>query len=106
MPYLPSLSSVPHLAVSQQLHSLLLLPSACAQILNKVVTVFAALCAEIDEHKHKVCVCVCVCERERERERELSLNKLYLLLSLQAVTKFFLPLLLYGEGGQCVIFRL
>ena len=26
----------------------------CAQILNKVVIVFAALCLEIDEHAHKV----------------------------------------------------
>lgn len=40
------------------------------QILNKVVTVFAALCSEIDEHRVK------------------------------AQTKFYLPLLMYGEGGN------
>ncbi|CAI8002431.1 WASH complex subunit 4 [Geodia barretti] len=39
------------------------------KILNKVVTVFAALCLEIDEHARK------------------------------AVTKYYLPLLLYGDGG-------
>ena len=31
------------------------------QILNKVVTVFSALCGEVLEMKQKVCVCVCVC---------------------------------------------
>lgn len=32
----------------------------CVQILNKVVTVFAALCSEIDEHSRKVHVCLVV----------------------------------------------
>lgn len=30
-------------------------PRCSCQILNKVVTVFAALCSEVDEHKTKVC---------------------------------------------------
>ena len=52
---LPTLSSV---CTTHTFPSFTRLPAA--QILNKVVTVFAALCIEIDEHKHKV--------REREKE--------------------------------------
>ena len=120
------------------------------QMLNKVVTVFSALCSEVQEMKQKVlcvcvcvracvrvCVCVCVCTRVRACVcvcgvvyvcvmlvcmclqincvciYRVRLTKwLYFLwyrtfhlwlplcpVPLQAVTKFYHPLLLYDVGG-------
>ena len=56
------------------------------KILNKVITVFAALCSEISEHKQKVIYPLTI------------LCVFSLSLSLQVASKYYLPLLMYGGG--------